>query len=78
MHLQICQQNSQTVYNCKRFRPQILERLGIGEYLNISGVPVLPVIYAFCKTCKCFPELTILECNNGQALFDTPVPVSRT
>ena len=40
------------------FRSQILERPSIGEYWNISGVPVLPenVIFAFFRTCWWHPE----------------------
>ena len=41
--------NYETVY----FRSQILERPSIGEYWNISGVPVLPenVISTLLRTC---------------------------
>ena len=40
------------------FRSQILERPSIGEYWNISGVPVLPknVIFTSFRTCWCHPE----------------------
>ena len=40
------------------FRSQILERPSIGEYWNISGVPVLPenVIFMFFRTCWCYSE----------------------
>ena len=40
------------------FRSQILERPSIGEYWNISGVPVLPenVIDAFYRMCWCYSE----------------------
>ena len=40
------------------FRSQILERPTIGEYRNISGVPVLPenVIFTFFRTCWCYSE----------------------
>ena len=39
-------------------RSQILERPSIGEYWNISGVPVLPenVIFTFFRTCRCYSE----------------------
>ena len=41
------------------FRSQILERTSIGEYWNISGVPVLPenVIFMFFRTCSCYSEV---------------------
>ena len=40
------------------FRSQILERSSIGEYWNISGLPVLPenVIFALFRTCWCYSE----------------------
>ena len=40
------------------FRSQILERPSIGEYLNISGVPVLPEneIFMFFRMCWWHPE----------------------
>ena len=40
------------------FRSQILECPRIGEYWNISGVPVLPenVIFTFFGTCWCYSE----------------------
>ena len=40
------------------FRSQILERPSIGEYWNISGVPVLHenVIFAFFRTCWCYSK----------------------
>ena len=40
------------------FRSQILERPSIGEYWNISGVPVLSgnVIFTFFRTCWCYSE----------------------
>ena len=40
------------------FRSQILERPSIGEYWNISGVPVLPenVIFTSFRTCWCYLE----------------------
>ena len=40
------------------FRSQILECPSIGEYWNISGVPVLPenVILMFFKMCWCYSE----------------------
>ena len=40
------------------FRSQILEHSSIGEYWNISGVPVLPenVIFTFFRTCWCYSE----------------------
>ena len=40
------------------FRSQILERPSIGEYWNISGVPVLPenVTLMFFRTCLCYSE----------------------
>ena len=40
------------------FRSQILERPSIGEYWNISGVPVLPenMIFTFFRTCWCYSE----------------------
>ena len=40
------------------FRSQILERPSIGEYWNISGVPVLPenVIFMYFRTCWCYSE----------------------
>ena len=40
------------------FRSQILERPSIGEYWNISGVPVLPenVIFTSFRTCWCYSE----------------------
>ena len=40
------------------FGSQILERLSIGEYWNISGVPVLSenVIFVFFRTCWCYSE----------------------
>ena len=46
--------NREIVY----FRSQILERPSIGEYWNISGVPVLPenVIFTFFRTCWCYSE----------------------
>ena len=55
-------------------RSQILERPSIGEYLNNSGVPVLPenVIFTFFRTCR------ILERKNGLVLSNTRVPVSGT
>ena len=36
----------------------MLERPSIGEYWNISGVPVLPenVIFTFLRTCWCYSE----------------------
>ena len=39
-------------------RSQILERPSIGEYWNISSVPVLPenVIFTFFRTCWCYSE----------------------
>ena len=46
--------NSEKVY----FMSQILEQPSIGEYWNISGVPVLPenVMFRFFKTCWCYSE----------------------
>ena len=46
--------NQEKVY----FRSQILERPSIIEYLNISGVPVLPenVIFTFFRMCWCYSE----------------------
>ena len=46
--------SSEKVY----FRSQILERPSIGEYWNISGVPVLPenVIFMFFRTAWCYSE----------------------
>ena len=40
------------------FRSQILEHSSIGEYWNISGVPVLSgnVIFTFFRTCWCHSE----------------------
>ena len=40
------------------FRSQILERPSIGEYWNISGVPVLPenVTFTFFRTCWYYSE----------------------
>ena len=40
------------------YRSQILERPSIGEYWNISGLPVLPenVILTFFRTCWCYSE----------------------
>ena len=40
------------------FRSQILEHPSIGEYWNISGVPVLSenVIFMFFRTCWCYSE----------------------
>ena len=40
------------------FRSQILERPSIGEYWNISGVPVLSenVTFTFFRTCWCYSE----------------------
>ena len=40
------------------FGSQILERPSIGEYWNISSVPVLPknVIFTFFRTCWCYLE----------------------
>ena len=40
------------------FRSQILERPSIGEYWNISGVPVLSekVIFTFFRKCWCYSE----------------------
>ena len=40
------------------FRSQILERPSIGEYWNISGVPVLPenLIFTSFRTCWCHSE----------------------
>ena len=40
------------------FRSQILVHPSIGEYWNISGVPVLPenVIFTFFRTCWCYSE----------------------
>ena len=40
------------------FRSQILERPSIGEYWNISGVPVLSgnVIFTLFRTCWCYSE----------------------
>ena len=40
------------------FTSQILERPSIGEYWNISGVPVLPenVIFMLFRTCWCYSE----------------------
>ena len=40
------------------FRSQILEHPSIGEYWNISGVPVLleNVIFTFFRTCRCYSE----------------------
>ena len=40
------------------FRSQILERPSIGEYWNISGVPLLSenVIFTFFGTCWCYSE----------------------
>ena len=47
-------QVSEKVY----FRSQILVHPSIGEYWNISGVPVLPenVIFTFFRTCWCYSE----------------------
>ena len=47
-------QDTEKVY----FRSQILERPSIGEYWNISGVPVLPenVIFTFFRKCWCYSE----------------------
>ena len=40
------------------FRSQILERPSIGEYWDISGVPVLPenVIFTSFRMCWCYLE----------------------
>ena len=45
------------------FRSQILERPSIGEYWNISGVPVLPenVIFMSFRRAGVIQKLTILE-----------------
>ena len=58
------------------FRSQILERPSIGEYWNISGVPVLPenVIFTFFKTCRCYSEAY----NTGTQKWSSIVQYSRT
>ena len=40
------------------FRSQILELPSIGEYWNISCIPVLPenVIFTYFRTCRCHSE----------------------
>ena len=58
------------------FRSQILERPSIGEYWNISSVPVLPenVIFTFFKTCRCYSEAY----NTGTQKWSSIVQYSRT
>ena len=58
------------------FRSQVLEHPSIGEYGNISGVPVLPenVIFTFFKTCWCYSEAYNTGMENGLVLFNTRVP----
>ena len=62
------------------FRSQILERPSIGEYWNISGVPVLPenVIFTSFRTCWCYSEAYNTGTQNGLVLANTHVPVSGT
>ena len=62
------------------FRSQILERPRIGEYWNISSVPVLPgnVILRSLEHAGVIQMLTILERKNGLVLSNTRVPVSGT
>ena len=57
------------------FRSQILERPSIGEYWNISGVPVLPENL---ERDGVIQKLTILECKNSLVLSNTHIPVSGT
>ena len=54
----ICILQSSIKWKKVYFRSQILERPRIGEYWNISGVPVLPenVIFTFFGTCWCYSE----------------------
>ena len=61
-------------------RSQILERRSIGEYWNISGVPVLPenVIFTSFKHAGVIQKLKILERKNDLVLANTRVPVSGT
>ena len=58
------------------FRSQILERPSIGEYWNISGVPVLPenVIFTFFRTCWCYSEAY----NTGTQKWSSTVQYSCT
>ena len=58
------------------FRSQILERPSIGEYWNISGVPVLPenVIFTFLRTCLWHPEAN----NTGTLKWSSIVQYSCT
>ena len=53
-HMKNCKVKTEKVY----LRSQILERPSIGEYWNISGVPVLPenVIFMFFRTRWCYSE----------------------
>ena len=69
-------QNLEKVY----LRSQILERPSIGEYWNISGVPVLPenVIFTFFRTCWCYSDVYNTGTQNGLVLSNTRVPVSGT
>ena len=62
------------------FRSQILERPSIGEYWNISGVPVLAenVICTFFRTCWCYSEDYNTDMQNFLVLSNTRVPVSGT
>ena len=50
--------NAMSLVEKVNFRSQILERPSIGEYWNISGVPVLSgnVIFTFFRTCWCYSE----------------------
>ena len=52
----------------------------IGEYWNISGVPLLPenVILRSLERAGVIQKFTILECKNDQVLSNTHVPVSGT
>ena len=76
MHYVTGKNKAEKVY----FRSQILERPSIGEYWNISGVPVLPenVILRSLERADVIQKLTILECQNGLEMSNTHVPVSGT
>ena len=58
------------------FRSQILERPSIGEYWNISGVPVLPenAIFTFFRMCWCYSEAY----NTGKQKWSSIVQYSCT
>ena len=61
------------------FRSQKLKHPSIGEYWNISGVPVLPENVIIFRKCWCYPEANNTEMHkNSLVLSTTCVPVSET